>query len=228
MFFLALDLGDLRHYCSVMSSTHCSNCRNPFKGGVLSLVERTTESNVFLINEFGGGQSSGYCQKCEPMLLRTAKEKYSSLKIQYSSFIERHVSSIPVLSIHSPFNWDYSSRGLVTSQCVLGTGIIIELASAFTDLLGRKSETYNKKLQEGEKFCIELLRKKALELNCNAVLGVDIDYSEVGSSKAMLMICMTGTAVKVSNVESAFEKPEDIALVMESSDWLQKYRNINI
>ena len=41
----------------------------------------------------------------------------------------------------------------------------------------------------------------ALDLGGNAVVAADIDYAEVGGASAMLMVCMTGTAVKLSNPE---------------------------
>lgn len=31
------------------------------------------------------------------------------------------------------------------------------------------------------------------------MVGVDVDYAEVAGSRAMLMVCMTGTAVKVDD-----------------------------
>ena len=33
----------------------------------------------------------------------------------------------------------------------------------------------------------------------NAITGVDIDYIEVGKGKGILMVCMTGTAVRINN-----------------------------
>ena len=36
---------------------------------------------------------------------------------------------------------------------------------------------------------------KTVCLGGNAVIATDIDYGEVGGAKAMLMVCMTGTAV---------------------------------
>jgi len=45
------------------------------------------------------------------------------------------------------------------------------------------------------------LRKKTLDLGGNAVIAVDIDYSEIGSLKGMLMVCMAGTAIKIRNAQ---------------------------
>ncbi len=50
-------------------------------------------------------------------------------------------------------------------------------------------------------MCLNILRKKAIELGANAIVAVDIDYAEVGGGKGMLMVCMAGTAIYVKNVE---------------------------
>mgnify|MGYP001331239116 CR=1 FL=1 len=42
---------------------------------------------------------------------------------------------------------------------------------------------------------------KTLGLGGNAVIATDIDYSEVGGTKGMLMVCMAGTAVSLINTE---------------------------
>jgi len=38
-------------------------------------------------------------------------------------------------------------------------------------------------------------------MGANAVIGVDIDYAEVGGAKGMVMVCMSGTAVRLRNPE---------------------------
>ena len=38
-------------------------------------------------------------------------------------------------------------------------------------------------------------------MKANAVIAVDIGYADVGSLKGMLMVCATGTAVRVNNCD---------------------------
>ncbi|MGB5609212.1 heavy metal-binding domain-containing protein, partial [Eudoraea sp.] len=40
-----------------------------------------------------------------------------------------------------------------------------------------------------------------LDLEGNAILATDIDYAEVGGVKAMIMVCVTGTAVRLKNFD---------------------------
>lgn len=51
-------------------------------------------------------------------------------------------------------------------------------------------------------MCFAQLRKQALDLGGNAVIATDIDYSEVGGEKGMLMVCMGGTAIKLKNTSA--------------------------
>lgn len=108
---------------------------------------------------------------------------------------------VPVISIHNPLNWDYTAIDLVTAQSTLGTGLITDISSGITDLFGVQSEKYNNKIQDGENLCKAALRSKALSLGANAVIAVDVDYTDMGGAKSMVCVCMTGTAVHLNNPE---------------------------
>jgi hypothetical protein len=42
-------------------------------------------------------------------------------------------------------------------------------------------------------------------LGGNAVIATDIDYAEVGGVRAMLMVCMAGTAVRLNNLQEVMD-----------------------
>ena len=50
-------------------------------------------------------------------------------------------------------------------------------------------------------MCFAQLRKQALDLGGNAVIATDIDYSEIGAAKGMLMVCMAGTSIRLKNID---------------------------
>ncbi len=66
---------------------------------------------------------------------------------------------------------------------------------------GKQSGSYNKKLQEGEELCKSVLRAKALRIDANAIIGVDVKYTDFGGVKSMVCVCMTGTAICLNNPE---------------------------
>jgi hypothetical protein len=50
-------------------------------------------------------------------------------------------------------------------------------------------------------MCKQILRRETLIAEGNAIVAVDIDYASVGAGKGMLMVCMSGTAIKIKNPE---------------------------
>ena len=181
--------------------TNCPNCNTELKRGLMSSTKLLDRDKIYIINEYHDQKSDGYCNKCGMELY----DKYASTlleeKKKISSRLRRLISAIPVISTHSPLKWDYNILGMVTGQSTTGTGVISELTSSFTDLFGAQSGRHNKKLKFGENMCFAQLRKQTLDAGGNAVIATDIDYSELGARKGMIMVCMAGTAVKLKNTD---------------------------
>jgi uncharacterized protein YbjQ (UPF0145 family) len=93
------------------------------------------------------------------------------------------LSLIPIITVQSPFKWEYKVIGMATAQSVTWTVFFTEFASAFTDLMGGQSKKYSAKLEHAENLCSTQLRLKAYELGGNAVVATDLDYTEVGGIK---------------------------------------------
>lgn len=178
----------------------CPNCGTPIKSGMFSSVSLLEQNEIDFINEYHHNKRDGYCSKCGKEMLTNYLQNYN---VEKSSLIKKMsdlISALPVVSVQNPINWDYEILSMVTGQSTTGTGVISEFTSSFTDLLGRQSGRFNKKLKDGEALCFSQLRMQALDLGGNAVIATDIDYSEVGGDKGMLMVCMGGTAVKLKNI----------------------------
>lgn len=183
-----------------MQNNVCSNCSSQIKTGVFSENIILSNNEIAIINEYSEKKSS-YCTKCGTNLLNESKLKIIKEKNELLRSIEPLMDSIPVISSQSPFRWEYEIIGMVTGQSTTGTGIFSEFKSSFSDFFGAQSGSYNAKLKHGEDLCFNQIRKKALDIGGNAVIATDIDYSEVGGDKGMLMVCMAGTAIKLLNIE---------------------------
>ncbi len=181
--------------------TNCLNCRAEFTSGLISSVKPLSSSKIKIINEFNEKEAPGYCSKCGKELYSLAKSRMDEeIKITTDKLLKM-MPVIPIISTHSPYNWEYRVITLVTGQSTTGTGVISEFTSSITDLFGAQSGRYNSKLREGESICFAQLRKQTLDVGGNAIIATDIDYSELGSLKGMIMVCATGTAVKLNNTE---------------------------
>lgn len=170
----------------------CPNC-NKKLDGLMTTKFIIKQSTTDFINKFNTSPSEAYCSGCSGPLV----EKY---KADLALLVKESIGVIPVITLNSPLNWNYEVLGMVTGQSVTGTGMMSELASSWSDLIGGQSNSLGTKIANGEILCKNQLKYKAAMMGANAVISTDIDYSEVGGVKGMLMVCMAGTAVKVSNL----------------------------
>lgn len=89
--------------------------------------------------------------------------------------------------------------GIVTAEVVMGTSIFRDLFASISDVLGGRSGTYQKSLRSAKNQAQTELRNAAAALGADAVVGIALDYSEIsGDGKSMLMLVMSGTAVRLA------------------------------
>jgi uncharacterized protein YbjQ (UPF0145 family) len=88
-------------------------------------------------------------------------------------------------------------HGIVTGEAILGANIFRDLFAGIRDIVGGRSGAYEKELRRAREIAFEELEEQARELGANAVVGIDIDYETVGGQGSMLMVSVSGTAVRV-------------------------------
>jgi uncharacterized protein YbjQ (UPF0145 family) len=209
--------------------TICPNCSTPIKSGIMSSVKLLSEEKISIINIFDANKATGYCNKCGNTLFEAAKNGIIAEKQSLMNEILNLLQFIPVISTHSPLNWDYRVLRMVTGQSTTGTGVISEFTSSFTDLFGMQSGRYNKKIKSGELMCFNQLRMQTIDMGGNAVTATDIDYSELGGDKGMIMVCMAGTSVELKNLKVLGEEAEiKIKELFDKKLRLKQLNNINL
>lgn len=88
--------------------------------------------------------------------------------------------------------------GIVAGEAVMGTNIFRDMFAGIRDLVGGRSASYEKELNNAKELAIEDMSEQAAELGADAIIGVDLDYESIGGeNKSMLMVCANGTAVKL-------------------------------
>ena len=87
--------------------------------------------------------------------------------------------------------------GIVTGEAIMGANVIKDIFAGIRDIVGGRSATYEKELQQARKIALEELEERAQKLGANAVVGVDLDYETVGQGGSMLMVTASGTAVRL-------------------------------
>lgn len=86
--------------------------------------------------------------------------------------------------------------GVVTGEAVLGANIFRDLFASIRDVVGGRSGSYEKELRRAREVAFEELESEAREKGADAVIGVDLDYEVLGEKNGMLMVSISGTAVR--------------------------------
>ena len=80
-------------------------------------------------------------------------------------------------------------------EIVAGTGMFSEFGGDIADFFGARSTAFEQKLQRAKKTALDKLKYKAFELGGNAVIGIDLDYTEFSGNRIGLIA--NGTIVEV-------------------------------
>lgn len=87
---------------------------------------------------------------------------------------------------------------VISAECVFGLHVFSDFFTSMTDFFGGRSKTAQNSLRQARRNCLDELKKEAVSLGANAVVGVDLDYSEFsGQGKSMLFLVASGTAVVI-------------------------------
>jgi uncharacterized protein YbjQ (UPF0145 family) len=90
---------------------------------------------------------------------------------------------------------------VITAECVFGMNIFRDFFAGMSDFFGGRSKASQKVLRDSRILCLNELRMEAYKLGGNAVIAIDLDYSEIsGKGKGMLFLVASGTAVKVEEI----------------------------
>ncbi len=87
-------------------------------------------------------------------------------------------------------------KGVVFGEVISGVNFIKDLAADLSNFFGGRSGTYEEELIEARENAMHEMEMRAVHLGANAVVGVDIDYEVLGSNNGMLMVTVSGTAVR--------------------------------
>lgn len=87
--------------------------------------------------------------------------------------------------------------GLVTGEVIVGANIFKDLFAGIRDIVGGRAGAYEGALRDARREAYNELSYEAERLGADAVVGVDLDYEVVGANGSMLMVSITGTAVKL-------------------------------
>ena len=179
--------------------TACPNCNADIKFGVfdsnLIIPKEKTEAINFVLKT----EAPAHCDMCGVKAMAEARSQFFSLFNGFKNYVNENSGIVPITTIPMPFGWEYTVLGMVTSQTVTADGTLDEFKLSWNDLVGIEYPRLNSKLSNSEELCKSKIRIAAIIAGGNAVVGTDVDYGQLRSVNGVLMICMSGTAVRLNN-----------------------------
>ncbi len=150
--------------------------------------------------------SDGMCLDCASAAYgagegaRREAERLAALE-QTTEAVQQKESAISavMLTTETAPNLNITKRiEIVTAECAFGMNVFKDMFIAISNVVGGRSETVQKAMRESRKTALYELKREAHLVGANAVVGVDLDYVEMGSAgSSMVMLVASGTAVVI-------------------------------
>lgn len=90
-----------------------------------------------------------------------------------------------------------SYGGIVFGEVISGVNFARDIAASFTNFFGGRSRSYEEELTTAREQAIDEMTQRAVRMGADAVVGVKMDYEVLGADNGMLMVTVSGTAVKL-------------------------------
>ena len=87
--------------------------------------------------------------------------------------------------------------GVVNGEAIIGANIFRDLFSSVRDVVGGRAGGYERALSGARDAALEDMITTAKERGANGVIGIDFDYEVLGETNGMMMVAVSGTAVKL-------------------------------
>ncbi|WP_456237901.1 heavy metal-binding domain-containing protein [Microbulbifer thermotolerans] len=86
--------------------------------------------------------------------------------------------------------------GVVVGEAILGANIFKDIFGAVRDIVGGRAGAYEREMAKARKVAFEEMEEEARKLGADGIVGIDIDYEVVGQQGSIMMVSVSGTAVK--------------------------------
>lgn len=87
--------------------------------------------------------------------------------------------------------------GVVNGEAIIGANIFRDLFSSVRDVVGGRAGGYERALSGARDAALADLVQAAKERGATGVVGIDFDYEVLGETNGMMMVSVSGTAVKM-------------------------------
>nr|WP_288941168.1 heavy metal-binding domain-containing protein [uncultured Roseovarius sp.] len=138
---------------------------------------------------------NGMCPECalgvEGQKMRDTVEEHAAIKADIDAVLLTTETCPKGLQIVERIE-------IVTAECAFGMNIFKDLFAGVRDIVGGRSEAVQRTLRDTRRTALYELKKEAYDVGANAVIGVDLDYTELSVAGNMVLLVVSGTAVRVT------------------------------
>jgi uncharacterized protein YbjQ (UPF0145 family) len=87
--------------------------------------------------------------------------------------------------------------GVVVGEAILGANVFKDIFASIRDIVGGRAGAYEEEMGRARDIAFQEIEAEANHLGANAIVGIDLDYEVIGAKGAMMMVSVSGTAVKI-------------------------------
>lgn len=87
--------------------------------------------------------------------------------------------------------------GIVVGEAILGANIFKDIFASIRDIVGGRAGAYEQEMGHARDIAFEEMEDEAVAMGANAIVGIDIDYEVIGRKSGMMMVSVSGTAVRL-------------------------------
>ena len=87
--------------------------------------------------------------------------------------------------------------GIVVGEAILGANIFKDIFGMVRDIVGGRAGAYEDEMGKARDIAFQELEAEAAAMGANAIVGIDLDYEVIGTKGGMMMVSVSGTAVRV-------------------------------
>lgn len=89
--------------------------------------------------------------------------------------------------------------GVISSEVILGANVFRDFSAGIRDFFGGRSGSYEEVFDKAKTEALREIIQKAEQLGANGVIGIAYNFSNLGSNGSMLMVAISGTAVRIKD-----------------------------
>lgn len=89
--------------------------------------------------------------------------------------------------------------GVVNGEAIIGANIFRDMFSSVRDIVGGRAGGYERALSGARDAALADMIAVAKERGATGIIGIDFDYEVLGETNGMMMVAVSGTAVKMAS-----------------------------